>query len=135
MSVLRPSYTSAALLVTAALSRSCGRTELPLRELMHGIHFVPETMPAHELLRLFLRRRKHLVAVVDEYGGFEGVVTLEDVIESLLGEEIVDEHDEADDMQELALRRSRFTARNEPSETPAAEAAAADDDEPQSPAG
>ncbi|MGB5658280.1 MAG: hemolysin family protein, partial [Thermoanaerobaculia bacterium] len=82
--------------------------EQTLRELMQPIHFVPDTMPAHQLLELFLRERKHLVAVTDEYGGFEGVVTLEDVLECLLGEEIVDEHDEIEDMQQLALRQSRI---------------------------
>ena len=75
---------------------------------MHPIEFVPETMRAHELLNLFLQKRKHMVAVADEYGGFEGVVTLEDVLECLLGQEIVDESDEIEDMQELALRRSPF---------------------------
>jgi CBS domain containing-hemolysin-like protein len=48
------------------------------------------------------------VAVTDEYGGFEGVVTLEDVLECLLGEEIDDEQDEIEDMQQLALRQSRI---------------------------
>ena len=63
---------------------------------------VPGSMPAHELLRLFLQRRRHLAAVVDEYGGFQGIVTLEDVLEALLGEEIVDEHDEIVDLQQHA---------------------------------
>ena len=79
-----------------------------LRELMQPIYLVPETMPAHQLLEVFLRERKHLAAVLDEYGGFEGVVTLEDVLECLLGKEILDEEDEGENMQQLALRRSRF---------------------------
>lgn len=82
-----------------------GRGGAPLREFMQPIAFVPETMPAHELLAEFLRERRHLVAVADEYGGFEGVVTLEDVVEQLLGEEIVDEFDEHDDLQEVARQR------------------------------
>ena len=90
----------------AALEHS-GRG-LVLRDLMRPIRFVPESMPAHELLDLFLEERAHLAAVVDEYGGFEGVVTLEDVLECLLGEEIVDEHDREDDMQALALKRGRL---------------------------
>jgi CBS domain containing-hemolysin-like protein len=69
-------------------------------------------MKAHELLALFLRERKHLVAVVDEYGGFDGIVTLEDVLECLLGEEIVDEHDEVVDMQKHAKRRSPLRGRD-----------------------
>lgn len=88
-----------------------GQKEQTLRELMNPIRFVPETMPAHQLLELFLRERQHLVAVSDEYGGFDGVVTLEDVLECLLGEEIVDENDEVEDMQKLALRRSRSGCR------------------------
>jgi CBS domain containing-hemolysin-like protein len=87
-----------------------------LRDLMHPIEFVPETMRAHELLNLFLQKRKHMVAVTDEYGGFEGVVTLEDVLECLLGQEIVDETDEIEDMQELALRRSPLLASAEPAD-------------------
>jgi magnesium and cobalt exporter, CNNM family len=89
----------------AALSRP--DAGLVLRDLMRPVRFVPETMPAHELLKLFLGDRSHMVAVTDEYGGFEGVVTLEDVLECLLGSEIVDEHDQVTDMQELALERSR----------------------------
>lgn len=84
-----------------------GTDELVLRDLVRPLRFVPEGMPAHELLNLFLAERTHLVAVADEYGGFEGVVTLEDVLERLLGAEIVDEYDEVEDMRGLALERSR----------------------------
>jgi len=77
-----------------------------LGELRRPLEVVPCTMRAHDLLRLFLGRRRHLVAVVDEYGAVEGIVTLEDVLESLLGEEIVDEHDEIVDLQAHARRWS-----------------------------
>jgi CBS domain containing-hemolysin-like protein len=80
--------------------------DLILKDLMRPIRFVPESMPAHQLLELFLADRVHMVAVADEYGGFEGVVTLEDVLEQMLGSEIVDEHDRVDDMQVLALERA-----------------------------
>jgi CBS domain containing-hemolysin-like protein len=81
--------------------------DLIVRDLLRPIRFIPESMPANELLEKFLAERVHMVAVADEYGGFEGVVTLEDVLEQLLGSEIVDEHDEVEDMQALALERAR----------------------------
>ncbi len=77
-----------------------------LRTLMRPLHLVPETAKGHELLRDFLKQRSHLFGVLDEYGGIEGVVSLEDVMESILGEEIVDELDTAADLQEDARRRN-----------------------------
>ena len=77
-----------------------------LRHLMHEVTFVPETMRGHQLLDLFVKHKRHFACVIDEYGGFEGVVTLEDVLERLLGSEIVDEHDRYPDMQQLARRRA-----------------------------
>ncbi len=99
----------------AVLSSDHG-CELILRDLAHPLIFVPETMKGHELLKHFLKERVHMVAVADEYGGFEGVVTLEDVLESMLGEQIVDEHDQDRDMQKLARERSRM--RHEAPPTP-----------------
>jgi len=81
--------------------------DVKLRALSRPLQFVPESTPAHKLLNRFLDERSHMFAVVDEYGGFEGVVTLEDVLECLLGKEIVDEHDYADNMQELAKERGQ----------------------------
>lgn len=82
-----------------------GKQDQPLAEILHPIRHVPEAMPGHSLMRVFLRDRKHMVAVVDEYGSFEGIVTLEDVLEALLGEEIVDEHDQVVDMQAHARQQ------------------------------
>ena len=59
------------------------------------------------MLRSFLKRRTLLFGVLDEYGDITGIVTLEDVLESLLGEEIVDEADSAVDMQEVARMRKQ----------------------------
>ncbi|MHC4262169.1 MAG: hemolysin family protein [Planctomycetota bacterium] len=81
-----------------------GPGETTLRDLMRPIQFVPDAMPAHKLLDQFLTQRTHMAAVVDEFGGFEGVVTLEDVLEEMLGAEIVDEHDRHTDLQDLARR-------------------------------
>ena len=57
-----------------------------------------------DLLEFFLDKRQHIALVVDEYGGTKGIVTLEDVVETLLGMEILDEMDRVDDMQALARR-------------------------------
>ena len=95
-------------------------------DLLRPIRFVPETTPANKLLELFIADRAHMFAVIDEYGGVEGVVTLEDVLECLLGAEIVDEHDQVEDMQVLALERAqRRRAEQEQKDPP---------EEPQEPA-
>ena len=78
--------------------------DVRLEALAKPLGYVPELVPGHQLLSEFLRRRVHLLAVVDEYGGMAGVVTLEDVMESLLGEEIVDETDRVVDLQQAARR-------------------------------
>jgi CBS domain containing-hemolysin-like protein len=82
-----------------------GRTEATMAELARPLHAVPELATLPEVATSFIERREHLFLVVDEYGGSAGIVTLEDVIESLLGVEIVDETDAAADMQVLAKQR------------------------------
>ncbi len=71
-------------------------------ELKREILVVPETLPISQLLERFLDNREHIALVVDEYGGTAGVVAMEDVVETVLGLEIVDEADKHKDMQELA---------------------------------
>jgi len=75
-----------------------GRT--PINQLVKKIDFIPETMPLNDLLQLMKNSRAQMVLVVDEYGGTEGLVTMEDVIEELVGE-IEDEYD----LKEKELRR------------------------------
>ena len=84
-----------------------------LGELCSPIHFVSEKTPGHVLLKSFLKRRSHLFGVADEWGDITGIFTLEDVMESLLGEEIVDEVDTAVDMQEVAKLRNRQRLRDD----------------------
>lgn len=74
-------------------------------DLMEDAEFVAESLPAHRLLDRFLKKRRHLFCVRDEDDQFIGVVSLEDVLEALLGREIVDETDLHEDMQALAERR------------------------------
>ena len=79
-----------------------GRDQARLSEVERPIHSVPESARASQLLEEYIQRREHLFSVVDEYGGFAGIVTLEDVIEEIVGREIVGEFDPAIDMQEQA---------------------------------
>ncbi len=76
--------------------------EFPLFELRRELMAVPHSLLLPALLKLLLDERHHIVLVVDEYGGTKGLVSLEDVMETLLGTEIVDELDDVTDMQALA---------------------------------
>ncbi|TDK23001.1 DUF21 domain-containing protein [Luteimonas aestuarii] len=66
---------------------------------------VADSMPLTGLLEFLLQKRQHIALVVGEYGDTVGLVTLEDVVETLLGDEIVDERDRVSDMQRLARKR------------------------------
>ncbi|MCA1742698.1 MAG: CBS domain-containing protein, partial [Desulfovibrionales bacterium] len=81
--------------------------EVTLEDLLKPVNFVVETMSLDRLLIMFLESRLHLFIVLDEYGGIAGLVTLEDVLEEILGKEIVDETDEVVDMRELARQRRK----------------------------
>ena len=76
-----------------------GGSDAPVRELVREAHFVPETKRVAELMREMQREKFHMAIVVDEYGGTAGLVTLEDIIEELVGE-IVDEFDVEDPLFE-----------------------------------
>lgn len=65
-------------------------------------YFVPETTPLDEQMRQFLKRRTHFALVVDEYGALKGLITLEDIIEEIVGEI----NDEFDIAQEMTLKRA-----------------------------
>jgi len=83
----------------------------PLSELVRSVLHVPESKPLSELLEGFLAAREHIAIVVDEYGGTAGLVTLEDVVETLLDTEILDESDTTADLQEAARASWRARAR------------------------
>ncbi len=69
-----------------------GQTDRPIKDLLRPAHFVPESKKAGDLLTDLQQRKIHLAVVVDEYGGMAGLVTLEDLVEEIVGE-IRDEYD------------------------------------------
>ena len=70
---------------------------------------VPDSVPLPALFEKLLDNREHIAVVVDEYGGVDGVVTMEDLLETLIGLEIVDEMDSVKDMR--AMARAKWEAR------------------------
>ncbi|MDX1808277.1 MAG: CNNM domain-containing protein [Sulfurospirillaceae bacterium] len=78
-----------------------------LEDLMQPIFSINEHIPVSYTLDLFIKRKEHMFLVTDSYGQTEGIVTLEDCIETLLGIEIMDERDTTEDMQKLAKDRMR----------------------------
>lgn len=76
-----------------------------LKELMKPVHFILENLTLDRVLVTFLESRLHLAVVLDEYGGLAGLITLEDILEEILGNEIMDETDQVADMRQLALQR------------------------------
>jgi len=76
-----------------------------LRDLKRPLRAVNENTPLSQVFEELLDNRAHILLVVDDYGGMEGIVTLEDVVETLIGIEIVDEADKIDDMRRLARQK------------------------------
>ncbi len=70
-----------------------------IRAILRPVNFIPGTMPADEVLRLFTKERSHIAVVVDEFGGTAGMLTIEDVVETIVGD-IEDEHDDEDSVME-----------------------------------
>lgn len=88
-----------------------GQRELKLRDLGRPMTTVSSLMRTDQLLLQMFEKREHICAVVDEHGGFAGIVTLEDIIEEIVGREIVDEYDLVSDLrtyaQSLSARRRK----------------------------
>jgi magnesium and cobalt transporter len=86
------------------------RASFDIREYMRAAVFVPESKRLNVLLKEFRRNRNHMAMVVDEYGGVSGLVTIEDVIEQIVGE-IDDEYDVEDDQNIRSEGPRHFTVR------------------------
>jgi CBS domain containing-hemolysin-like protein len=82
-----------------------GQGDKKLKSLKRDILAVPDLISLSMLFEQFLTDHQHIAVVIDEHGGTEGLVTLEDLIETLMGMEIVDETDNVEDMRALARKR------------------------------
>jgi CBS domain containing-hemolysin-like protein len=88
-----------------------GQNADPLKSLRRDIMKVQASVLLTELFDTFLKERQHIAIVLDEYGGTQGLVTLEDLVETLIGMEIIDETDNVVDMRVLARKRWEHRAR------------------------
>jgi CBS domain containing-hemolysin-like protein len=88
------------------LKKIVSENDFFLRDILREVFFVPESKMIDDLLAEFKKRRKHIAIAVDEYGGTAGLVTLEDILEELVG----DIQDEFDDEEELVERIDDDTA-------------------------
>jgi CBS domain containing-hemolysin-like protein len=84
------------------VAKGQGQGNRPLSDFRRDIIAVIASTPLSRLMETLLEQRQHIALVVGEYGETKGLVTLEDVVETLLGIEILDEGDKVDDMQKLA---------------------------------
>ncbi|WP_300433616.1 CNNM domain-containing protein [Christiangramia sp.] len=80
------------------------RGKQPLSSIKRDILVTNDNTPIPELFEIFVQKRAHISMIVDEYGNVTGIVTMEDIIETLLGLEIMDESDSVEDMQMLARK-------------------------------
>ena len=86
--------------------------DITMNELLDPIHTIKEDESVADILDKFVRIRQQIFHVVDEFGTTTGIITLEDAIETLLGVEIVDEHDSVVDMRKLASEKWRRAQRS-----------------------
>ncbi len=88
-----------------------GKGEMKIKKLSREIFYVPENSGLEIALDILLKKKQTMLLVVDEYGGIEGLLTMEDIVETILGAEILDEGDKFADLRELAkLRRDKRIA-------------------------
>lgn len=86
------------------LAKAKDQTDRPIADFRRDIPRIHDSVDLSRAFDRFLRERVHIMWVIDEYGGFSGILTLEDVLETLIGLEIVDEFDTTEDMQVLARK-------------------------------
>ncbi|MGB2190146.1 MAG: hemolysin family protein [Flavobacteriales bacterium] len=92
-------------------SKDLFKNPTSIKTILHPTFVVPEPMPADDVLKRFKQRKRHLAIVVDEFGGTSGILTMEDIMEQLVGD-IEDEHDKEELIEEaLDTGKWRFSAR------------------------
>ncbi|PLX82936.1 MAG: hemolysin [Desulfuromonas sp.] len=94
------------------LARARGEQMRPAVDFNRPIPKIPAQVNLSHTFDRFLKERVHIMMVVDEYGGFSGLLSLEDILETILGCEIVDEFDRSEDMQLLARKLWRKRAKD-----------------------
>lgn len=99
--------TGMVLLRTLMIENIKGNSENTMQELAVPIFAINENIPVSKALKLFIKRKEHIFLVQDSYAQTEGIITLEDAIETVLGEEIVDEFDHNEDMRSFAKLKIR----------------------------
>jgi CBS domain containing-hemolysin-like protein len=82
-----------------------GNNDIKLKDFKREIIVAPNSITLFSMWEKLLDKKEHIALIVDEYGGVDGIVTMEDIIETLLGLEIVDERDTVADMQKYARER------------------------------
>lgn len=81
------------------------RDSMPLKDIVRPILYFTEDVKVSDIWQRMLEKKEHISVITDEYGCMRGIVTMEDVIETMLGVEIVDECDTTDDLQALARKK------------------------------
>jgi CBS domain containing-hemolysin-like protein len=96
------------IVIRSELLMAASRDEwdVTMNDFRKDVMFLTTDTSVDKALEMFLEQRQQFAVVRDEFGGTAGLVTMEDVLETLLGEEIVDELDEVDDMRELAREQA-----------------------------
>ena len=94
-----------------------------LKDIKRDIPLFNEEQSVSEIWDSLLKHKEQIAIIIDEYGGFQGIITLEDIIETIFGLEIIDENDEVTDMQQYARerwqqRQRRFKSIRLPEESP-----------------
>jgi CBS domain containing-hemolysin-like protein len=88
-----------------------GQGDKLLKDIKRPIEIFAEQVPVPDIFTELMKKKEHIALVVDEYGGTAGILTIEDIVETLLGLEITDEYDDVEDLQQLAIERWQKRAR------------------------